>query len=81
MHPILTSSAFVLGAVNNSIHVRPLLYMDAELPFVPDNDAPGASTYRSQIAEILAHYKSNPFPTKKSSPKSTKPARSSTSWS
>ena len=47
---------YVLGAVNNSIHVRPLIYMDRELPFVPDDDAPGASAYRAQIAKILADY-------------------------
>lgn len=48
---------YVLGAVNNSIHVRPLIYMDAELPFVPDDDAPGASAYREQIQRILSDYK------------------------
>jgi hypothetical protein len=44
---------FVLGAVDRSIHVRPLIYMDAELPFVPDADAPGATEYRSQIKNVL----------------------------
>jgi hypothetical protein len=47
---------FVLGSINNSIHVRPLIYMDAELPFVPDDDAPGASTYRAQVQKILESY-------------------------
>ena len=32
---------YVLDAINGSIHVRPIIYMDAELPFVPDADAPG----------------------------------------
>ncbi|MGA8087096.1 MAG: RbsD/FucU domain-containing protein [Terracidiphilus sp.] len=56
---------YVLGAVNNSIHVRPLIYMDSELPFVPDNDAPGASAYRAQIAEILADYQIESIPHEK----------------
>jgi len=43
----------VLDAIHHSIHVRPLVYMDAELPFVPDEDAPGVSKYRAQIAKIL----------------------------
>ncbi|MGC1463365.1 MAG: RbsD/FucU domain-containing protein [Terracidiphilus sp.] len=43
----------VLAAINNSIHVRPDIYMDAELPFVQDQDAPGASAYRKQIAKAL----------------------------
>jgi hypothetical protein len=47
---------YVLGAVNSSIHVRPLISMDKELPFVPDDDAPGASAYREQIQKILADY-------------------------
>jgi hypothetical protein len=47
---------YVLGAVNNSIHVRPLVYMDKELPFVSDDDAPGASTYRTQVAQVLSDY-------------------------
>ena len=46
----------VLSTINGSIHVRPLIYMDAELPFVPDQDAPGASAYRAQIAKVLHGY-------------------------
>jgi hypothetical protein len=44
---------YVLSSIGNSIHVSPLIYMDAELPFVPDQDAPGASAYRTQIADVL----------------------------
>ena len=47
---------YVLGAINSSIQVRPLIYMDKELPFVPDGDAPGASAYREQIQKLLADY-------------------------
>jgi hypothetical protein len=47
---------YVLHEVNSSIHVRPEIFMDAELPFVPDQDAPGASDYRKQIAEVLRGY-------------------------
>jgi hypothetical protein len=47
---------YVLGAINSSIHVRPLIFMDKELPFVPDDDAPGASAYREQIQKVLADY-------------------------
>ncbi len=46
----------VLAQINASIHVRPLVYMDAELPFVPDADAPGASAYRTEIGTILHAY-------------------------
>jgi hypothetical protein len=53
---------YVLGTVNNSIHVRPLIYMDSELPFVPDDDAPGASAYRARIAQVLSDYKIESIP-------------------
>jgi hypothetical protein len=43
----------VLDAIHSSRHVRPLISMDAELPFIPDEDAPGASAYRAQIAKLL----------------------------
>jgi hypothetical protein len=43
----------VLDAVDRSIHVRPVVYTDAELPFVPDTDAPGVSQYRSELQSIL----------------------------
>ena len=44
---------FVLALINRSIHVRPLIYMDSELPFVPEEDAPGATAYRYEIKQIL----------------------------
>jgi hypothetical protein len=52
----LTVVRSVLETINNSMHVRPLITLDAELPFVPDQDAPGASAYRSQIGMILQSY-------------------------
>ena len=52
----LDVARFVLGEVNRSIHVRPDIYMDAELPFVPDDDAPGASAYRREIGDLLRDY-------------------------
>jgi hypothetical protein len=47
---------YVLEEINTSIHVRPLIYMDSELPFVPDEDAPGASNYRRQIGDLLHNF-------------------------
>jgi hypothetical protein len=46
----------VLNTVNHSIHVRPVISMDAELPFVADEDAPGVSAYRTQIGRVLQGY-------------------------
>jgi D-ribose pyranose/furanose isomerase RbsD len=43
----------VLGAIDASIHVRPIVYMDAELPFVTEKDAPGVTTYRERVKATL----------------------------
>jgi len=60
--PQLDVVRLVLDDINRSIHVRPLITMDAELPFVPDDDAPGASKYREQIQQLLANYKIESIP-------------------
>jgi hypothetical protein len=52
----------VLQSISASIQVRPVVYMDAELPFVPDADAPGASAYRSQIGQLLHGYEIESLP-------------------
>ena len=43
----------VLGILDRSIHVRPNVYMDTELPFVSEQDAPGADRYRDEIKAVL----------------------------
>lgn len=56
---------YVLGEIERSIQVRPDLYMDAELPFVPDEDAPGASAYRREIGDLLHNYQVESLPHEK----------------
>ncbi|HZP04737.1 MAG TPA: hypothetical protein VFB43_07550 [Terracidiphilus sp.] len=46
----------VLRQIDNSVHVRPDIFMDAELPYVPEQDVPGVSTYRANIADALRDY-------------------------
>jgi hypothetical protein len=53
---------FVLNAIDASEHVRPEIYMDAELPFVSDEDAPGAAQYRANIADRLRAYSIHAMP-------------------
>jgi hypothetical protein len=43
----------VLDAVAKAPHVRPIIYTDAELEFVPEENAAGISAYRDQLKEIL----------------------------
>lgn len=48
---------YVLGTINHSEHVRPDILLDAELPFVPEEDAPGIGHYRDEIKDLLRPYK------------------------
>jgi hypothetical protein len=57
--------ASVLDAIHHSIHVRSDIFMDAELPFVPDQDAPGASAYRARMGDLLRSYKVQSLPHEK----------------
>lgn len=44
----------VLKQLSGSPHVRPTVFMDAELPFVTEADAPGIGRYKEEIAAILS---------------------------
>lgn len=50
----LEVTRYVLDAIGRSIHVRPDILMDAELPFVPESDAPGVTAYRAAMGKLLA---------------------------
>ena len=43
----------VLDEIDRSIQVRPVVLMDAELPFISDAEAPGVAQYRIKIDELL----------------------------
>ena len=43
----------VLGSIAASRHVRANIYLDQELEFVADSDAPGVSQYRDQLVALL----------------------------
>lgn len=42
-----------LAAVGKAPHVRPTIFTDAELPFVPEAQAKGVTAYRTSLAKIL----------------------------
>jgi RbsD / FucU transport protein family len=52
----------VLSDLDHSIHVRPIIYTDAELPFVTEQDAPGVSAYRSQLKSVLGSFPAHSLP-------------------
>jgi hypothetical protein len=43
----------VLDAVDRAAHVRPVVYLDAELPAVAEEDAPGVEAYRNALDKLL----------------------------
>lgn len=43
----------VLEQLSTSNHVRPIVYMDAELPFVSEKDAPGVTQYREHVKNAI----------------------------
>jgi L-fucose mutarotase/ribose pyranase (RbsD/FucU family) len=49
----------VLGAIDSSRHVRPIIYLDAELKLVTDDDAPGVNALRERLAQSLAGKKTH----------------------
>lgn len=49
--------ATLLSALESATHIRPIVYMDAELAFVAVEDAPGVASYRHYLKAVLA-----PFP-------------------
>lgn len=50
---LLHVARIVLDTLGHSIHVTPNVYLDAELPYVTDQAAPGVSVYRQHLKEIL----------------------------
>jgi hypothetical protein len=49
----LEVTAAVLSAFDRSTHVKPNIYLDAELPFVPSNIYPSLNTYRESLKRTL----------------------------
>jgi L-fucose mutarotase/ribose pyranase (RbsD/FucU family) len=45
----------VLTALSHTKHVRPIVYTDAELKYVSENDAPGINAYRERLSRLLGN--------------------------
>jgi hypothetical protein len=43
----------VLGALSKTTHVKPTIYVDKELEFVAEADAPGITQYRDNLKKML----------------------------
>jgi L-fucose mutarotase/ribose pyranase (RbsD/FucU family) len=51
----------VLAQLGRQKHVRPVVYMDSELPYVPEKDAPGIGKVRDDLAKVLGDRKPTPI--------------------
>ncbi|MGD0631597.1 MAG: RbsD/FucU domain-containing protein [Terracidiphilus sp.] len=55
----------VLNAIKTSKHIRANVYVDDELRFVPERDAPGVENYREELDVLLADFTPNRLPHEK----------------
>ena len=44
---------YVLNALSSAKHVRPIVFTDRELNYIPETDAPGITAYRNELGLIL----------------------------
>jgi hypothetical protein len=58
----LTVLRAVLDELARSKHVRPVVYLDAELPLVPEADAPGIGAYRAGLGKVLGDRRPQSLP-------------------
>jgi hypothetical protein len=49
----LAVTTAVIAALDHSIHVKPILYLDAELPYVPQQNYPNLNAYREALKKML----------------------------
>lgn len=50
----------VLRALGQSKHIRPIVYLDKELDFVPEDRAPGIDACRKRLKDMLSRYGTKP---------------------
>ncbi len=52
----------VLAALDNSKHVRPIVYTDAELKFIDPEDVPGIGPYRETLVDLFHNREAHTLP-------------------
>ena len=50
---LLPTLEYVLEALDNSTHVKPIIYQDKELSFISEEQVPGIGAFRSEAAGVL----------------------------
>lgn len=52
----------VLSALEHSRHIKPVVYLDAEMKYVPEESAPGIQAYRAKLNQLLGQRMVNTLP-------------------
>ena len=52
----------MLGQLSRAAHIEPTIYTDAELPFIPEQEAHGITTYRSELKTALGNREVHSLP-------------------
>ncbi|MBV9303476.1 MAG: hypothetical protein JOY62_18425 [Acidobacteriaceae bacterium] len=52
----------VLSALSSAKHVRPIVFTDRELSYIPETDAHGITAYRSQLHTVLKNWNVQTLP-------------------
>ena len=52
----------VLQELSSAKHVSPAVFLDAELPFVPEGRAPGVTAYRKQLKQLFGPLQTQSIP-------------------
>lgn len=55
----------VFDALDKVQHVRPIIYLDAEMPHVPEADAPDITAYRDGLTKLLGQREAQSLPHEK----------------
>ena len=58
----ITVLQYVLDTLSSAKHVRLIVWIDRELKYVPEGDAPGVEAYREQLSAILNGRKAQALP-------------------
>lgn len=53
---------FVLRSVKNAAHVTPVIMVDREMDFVPEEMVPGIESYRSELSAMLSEFEIKDMP-------------------
>ena len=57
-----TALAKALAMLRECRHIKPTIYTDRELTFVAEGDAPGITSYRKQLGDLLKGYEVRALP-------------------